>query len=74
MLVTFVGTDLATPCPLNVGSQDWLEEVRNTTLRGGREAREGHFRLGCEVSQLNLSTTVVQSSLCEKSKMCTINN
>ena len=60
MLVTFVGTDLATlPSALNVGSQEWLEEFRKTTLRGGRGARKGHFRPGCEVSQLDLSTTVV---------------
>ena len=25
-------------CPVNVGSQDWLEKFRKTTLRGGRGA------------------------------------
>ena len=51
---------ISPPCPLNVGSQDWLEKFRKTTLRWGREAGEGHFQLGCgcEVSQLNLTRTV----------------
>ena len=47
---------ISLPCPLNVSSQDWQEKFRKTTLRRGGE----HFRLGCEVSQLNLTRTVDQ--------------
>ena len=47
--------------PLN--AQDWLEEFRKTTLRRGRGAREGHFRLSCEESQLNLTNTVAKTKI-----------
>ena len=49
---------ISPPCLLNLGLQHWLEKFGKTTLRGGRGAGEGHFRLGCEVSQLNLTRIV----------------
>ena len=35
VLVTIMGW-IATACPLNVGSQDWLAELQETTLRSRR--------------------------------------
>ena len=53
---------LSPPCPLNVGSQDWLEKFRKTTLRLGKGTGKGHFRLGCEVSLLNLTRIVFRKN------------
>ena len=62
VLVTLDGTDLAT-----LPSQCWFTRLarkipQKKTSRRGRGAGEGHFRLGCEVSQLNLTNTVFRKN------------
>ena len=63
MLVTSDGADIAT-----LPSQCWVTRLartvpKNNRLRGeGRGAGKGHFRLGCEVSQPNLSRTVFRKN------------
>ena len=63
VLVTLVGTDLAT-----LPSECWFtrlaRRIENNNIERGRGARKGHFRLGCEVSQLHLAWTAGP-------KMCT---
>ena len=58
VLVKFLWTDIATQ-----PSQCWCtrlaRRIPKNNIERGRGARKGHFRLGCEVSQLNLSKTVV---------------
>ena len=62
VLVILDGTDLAT-----LPSQCWLtrlaRKMPQNKVETGRGAGTGHFQLGCEVSQLNLTRTVGRTSL-----------
>ena len=38
--------EILSSCPFNVGSQNWVEELRKTILRAGRKTAEVHFKFG----------------------------